>query len=93
MDNAVCPLHLLQLSYFLLQSPPSCYSKPLLIPELKEDHQWRLGGLLQRVNGKEISSPSAAGEGGVTQVQVGGDKERRCFDRNGVARGQETASC
>ena len=48
-------------------------SKPLLIPESKEDNQWRLGGLLQRVNGKEISSPGAAGEGGAAQVQVRGD--------------------
>lgn len=55
---------------FLLQSPPSCMSKPLLIPESKEDHQWRLGGLLQRVNGKDMPSPGAAGEG-VAQTQVG----------------------
>lgn len=55
---------------FRMQSPPSCMSKPLLIPESKEDHQWRLGGLLQRVNGKEMPSPGAAGDG-AAQTQVG----------------------
>ena len=55
---------------FRLQSPPSCMSKPLLIPESKEDHQWRLGGLLQRVNGKEMPSPGNVGES-VSQTQVG----------------------
>lgn len=64
------PLDPAHRSTFQLQSPPSCMSKPLLIPESKEDHQWRLGGLLQRVNGKEMPSPSAVGEG-VAQTQVG----------------------
>ncbi|CAM9307283.1 unnamed protein product [Ectocarpus sp. 12 AP-2014] len=48
----------------LRHSPPSCMSKPLLIPESKEDHQWRLGGMLQMVTGKETPSTGTTGEGG-----------------------------
>lgn len=52
------------------QSPPSCMSRSLLIPESKEDHQWRLGGMLSMVTGKDQPSPSAAGESNTTQAQV-----------------------
>lgn len=61
-----CRLHRLS------QSPPSCKSKPLLIPESKEDHQWRLGGMLSMVTGKESPSPSGATEAGAAQAQVDG---------------------
>lgn len=45
-------------------------SKPLYIAESKEDHQWRLGGVLSMVTGKESPSPGGAGDGGVAQTQV-----------------------
>ncbi|CAM9115178.1 unnamed protein product, partial [Hapterophycus canaliculatus] len=73
----------------LRHSPPSCMSKPLLIPESKEDHQWRLGGMLQMVTGKDIPSPGTAGEGGVAQAQPrrGADKSATGVDqRRGPAK-------
>lgn len=51
-------------------------SKPLLIPESKEDHQWRLGGMLQMVTGKETPSTGTTGEGGAAP-QVGWQETSR----------------